>query len=195
MRAVLLLVITLAVSAMGGCFLEISENKIITGTLAIYSKENLYKLAGKGVLYVFPSQYQVNLTKINKGWKVTVDGVEFIARKIYTNGNGRFIVITNETSDIGDVIDVLCVQSPTVVSSHMAETSRETISVPQLTTDRLQKDLTTTTPVTPGPDTNETLWRRFLMFFAIMLTSALALVVVILRRRRGSGADIEEISV
>jgi len=158
MRAVALLVITLAVSAMGGCFLEISENKIITGILAIYSKENLYKLAGKGVLYVFPSQYQVNLTKINEGWKVTVDGVEFIARKIYTNGNGRFIVITNETSDIRDVIDVLCVQSP-------------------------------------GPDTNETLWQRFLMFFAIMLTSALALVVVILRRRRGSGADIEEISV
>jgi len=194
MRAATLLAITLAVLAMGGCFLEISENKIITGILAIYSNENLYNIAGNGVLHVFPSQYQVNLTKIKEGWKVTVDGVEFIARKIYTNGSGRFIVITNETSDIRDVIDVLCVQNPTVVSPHVAETSRETTSVPQPTT--VQPTSPTTSPlVTPVSNTNETLWQRFLMFFIIMLTLASAVVVVILRRRGSGGADIEEVSV
>jgi len=193
MRAVPLLLIVFAVSAMGGCFLEVSENKTITGILAIYSKENLYNIGEKGVLHVFPGQYQVNLTKKNDVWKVTLDGVALTARKIYTNV--KFIIITNETSDISDVIDVLCLQSPTPVSPHVAETSRETISMPQLTTVQPTKNLTTTTHVTSRPDTNETLWQRFLMFLVIMLTSALALVFVILRRRRGGGADIEEISV
>jgi len=192
MRAVPLLLIVFAIPAMGGC-LEVSENKIITGILAVYSKESLYNIGGKGVLHVFPGQYQVNLTKIEDGWKVTVGGVVFNARKIYTNG--KFIIITNETSDISKVIDVLCDQSSTAVSPRVVETSRETISVPQLTTVPPTKSPTTTTPVTPGPDVNEMLWQRFLMFLVIMLTSALAVVVVILRRRRGGGVDIEEISV
>jgi len=196
MRAVPLLVIVFAVSAMGGCFLEVSENKTITGTLVIYSNESLYTIGEKGALHVLPGQYQVNLTKTNDVWNVKVDGISFIARKIYTNvyTNVKFIIITNETSDIHDIIDVLCVQSPTVASPYVAETSRETTSVPQPTTVQLTSP-TTSPPVTPVPDTNETLWQRFLMFVVIMLTSALVLMYVALRRRRGGGADIEEISV